>query len=138
MRNSAPSTTRRPHSEPRGNAGPGRLSNGTRPNVQDDAEPFNPDNPYHVRTGIFMACSDKCIACGAERVFLSEVSYKHRLHLHVFGANSKLFPSSLVRGVGEVVGGLFRVFLFVCFCFCLFCFGQRGKSIEINNIRNLF
>ncbi|XP_034353410.1 leukocyte cell-derived chemotaxin 1 isoform X2 [Arvicanthis niloticus] len=46
VRNSAPSTTR-PRDEPRRNAGPGRLSNRTRPNVQDDEEPFNPDNPYH-------------------------------------------------------------------------------------------
>lgn len=137
MRSSAPSTTRRPHGEPRDNSGPGRPSNGTRPNVQDDEEPFNPDNPYHVRTGIFMICPDKCIPCGTERVFLSEVSYKHTLHLHVFGANSKLFPMSLVRGVGKIVGGLFGLFLFFVFCFCLVGFDQRGKSMKINNIRNL-
>ncbi|XP_037064259.1 leukocyte cell-derived chemotaxin 1 isoform X3 [Peromyscus leucopus] len=48
VRNIAPSTTRRPYSEQRGNPGPRRLSNETRPSVQDDAEPFNPDNPYHA------------------------------------------------------------------------------------------
>ncbi|NP_001411414.1 leukocyte cell-derived chemotaxin 1 isoform 5 [Mus musculus] len=70
VRNSAPSTTRRPHSEPRGNAGPGRLSNGTRPNVQDDAEPFNPDNPYHQQEGESMTFDPRldhegicCIEC---------------------------------------------------------------------------
>ncbi|XP_077926412.1 leukocyte cell-derived chemotaxin 1 isoform X2 [Halichoerus grypus] len=40
-------TTRRPHSGPRGNPGPGGPNNKTRPSVQEDSEPFNPDNPYH-------------------------------------------------------------------------------------------
>ncbi|XP_036313702.1 leukocyte cell-derived chemotaxin 1 isoform X3 [Pipistrellus kuhlii] len=44
-------TTRRPRSGPRGNPGPGRLSNKTRPSVQDDSEPLNPDNPYHQQEG---------------------------------------------------------------------------------------
>ncbi|XP_004646254.1 leukocyte cell-derived chemotaxin 1 isoform X2 [Octodon degus] len=40
-------TTRRPHSGPWVNPGPGRLGNETRPSVQEDEEHFNPDNPYH-------------------------------------------------------------------------------------------
>ncbi|KAL6048810.1 hypothetical protein STEG23_032380 [Scotinomys teguina] len=52
VRNIAPSTTRRQHSE-RGNPGPRRLSNETRPSIQDDAEPFNPDNPYHIEGKIY-------------------------------------------------------------------------------------
>ncbi|KAM8922854.1 leukocyte cell-derived chemotaxin 1 isoform 3-T3 [Lycaon pictus] len=40
-------TTRRPRSGPRGNPRPGGPNNETRPSVQEDSEPFNPDNPYH-------------------------------------------------------------------------------------------
>ncbi|XP_012039715.3 leukocyte cell-derived chemotaxin 1 isoform X2 [Ovis aries] len=40
-------TTRRLRSGPRGTPGPERPNNGTRPSIQEDAEPFNPDNPYH-------------------------------------------------------------------------------------------
>ncbi|XP_035867199.1 leukocyte cell-derived chemotaxin 1 isoform X1 [Phyllostomus discolor] len=44
-------TTRRPHSGPRGDPGPGRPNNKTRPSVQEDSEAFNPDNPYHQQEG---------------------------------------------------------------------------------------
>ncbi|XP_041531102.1 leukocyte cell-derived chemotaxin 1 isoform X1 [Microtus oregoni] len=69
VRNIAPSTTR-PHSEARGNPGPRRLNNETRPSVQDDAEPFNPDNPYHQQEGESMTFDPRldhegicCIEC---------------------------------------------------------------------------
>lgn len=71
-------TTRRPHSGPRGNPGPGRPNNKTRPSVQEDSEAFNPDNPYHVRTGVCATCSDKCINPNTEVVvFLVEASREH-------------------------------------------------------------
>ncbi|GAB1299128.1 Leukocyte cell-derived chemotaxin 1 [Apodemus speciosus] len=70
VRNNAPSATRGPQGEPRGNAGPGRPSNGTRPDVQDDEEPFNPDNPYHQQEGESMTFDPRldhegicCIEC---------------------------------------------------------------------------
>ncbi|KAK1342100.1 hypothetical protein QTO34_016853 [Cnephaeus nilssonii] len=63
-------TTRRPRSGPRGNPGPGRLNNQTRPSVQDDSEPFNPDNPYHQQEGEGMTFDPRldhegicCIEC---------------------------------------------------------------------------
>ncbi|XP_005366104.1 leukocyte cell-derived chemotaxin 1 isoform X1 [Microtus ochrogaster] len=69
VRNIAPSTTR-PHSEARDNPGPRRLNNETRPSVQDDAEPFNPDNPYHQQEGESMTFDPRldhegicCIEC---------------------------------------------------------------------------
>ncbi|KAM5288321.1 leukocyte cell-derived chemotaxin 1 isoform 6-T6 [Ctenodactylus gundi] len=45
------STTARPRNGPQSNPGPERQSNETRPNVQEDEEPFNPDNPYHQQEG---------------------------------------------------------------------------------------
>nr|XP_021498487.1 leukocyte cell-derived chemotaxin 1 isoform X1 [Meriones unguiculatus] len=64
------STTRRPQSESRGNPGPRRRNNETRPSVQDDAEPFNPDNPYHQQEGESMTFDPRldhegicCIEC---------------------------------------------------------------------------
>nr|XP_012419550.1 PREDICTED: leukocyte cell-derived chemotaxin 1 isoform X2 [Odobenus rosmarus divergens] len=47
VRKSVTTTTRIPHSGPQGNPGPGGPNNKTRPSVQEDSEPFNPDNPYH-------------------------------------------------------------------------------------------
>ncbi|KAM4862209.1 leukocyte cell-derived chemotaxin 1 isoform X7 [Urocitellus parryii] len=65
-----PMTTRRPRSGSRGSPGPGRLNNETRPGVQDDAEPFNPDNPYHQQEGESMTFDPRldhegicCIEC---------------------------------------------------------------------------
>ncbi|KAK2495044.1 hypothetical protein MC885_019949 [Smutsia gigantea] len=62
-------TTRRPHSGPQGNPGPGRLNNETRPSVQD-SNPFNPDNPYHQQEGESMTFDPRldhegicCIEC---------------------------------------------------------------------------
>ncbi|XP_008582198.1 PREDICTED: leukocyte cell-derived chemotaxin 1 [Galeopterus variegatus] len=69
VRKTVPTTTRRPPSGPRGNPGPGRL-NETRPSVQDDSEPFNPDNPYHQQEGESMTFDPRldhegicCIEC---------------------------------------------------------------------------
>ncbi|XP_019505908.1 PREDICTED: leukocyte cell-derived chemotaxin 1 [Hipposideros armiger] len=66
----SPTTTRRPQSGPRSNPGPGRLNNKTRPSVQEDAEPFNPDNPYHQQEGEGMTFDPRldhegicCIEC---------------------------------------------------------------------------
>ncbi|XP_024424971.1 leukocyte cell-derived chemotaxin 1 isoform X1 [Desmodus rotundus] len=63
-------TTRRPHSGPRGNPGPGRPNNKTRPSVQEDSEAFNPDNPYHQQEGEGMTFDPRldhegicCIEC---------------------------------------------------------------------------
>lgn len=71
-------TTRRLRSGPWGNPGPGRPNNETRPSVQEDSEPFNPDNPYHVCTGVCMTGSDDCTKPSTEAViFLLEISNKH-------------------------------------------------------------
>uniref|UniRef100_A0A4X2KRB4 Leukocyte cell-derived chemotaxin 1 n=1 Tax=Vombatus ursinus TaxID=29139 RepID=A0A4X2KRB4_VOMUR len=40
-------TTRRPNSGPQDNPSTGRPVNETRPSIQEDTKPFNPDNPYH-------------------------------------------------------------------------------------------
>eukprot|EP00071_Canis_lupus_P056958 XP_851994.1 leukocyte cell-derived chemotaxin 1 [Canis lupus familiaris] len=63
-------TTRRPRSGPRGNPGPGGPNNETRPSVQEDSEPFNPDNPYHQQEGESMTFDPRldhegicCIEC---------------------------------------------------------------------------
>ena len=70
-------TTRRPPSAPRGNPGPREPNNETRPSVQEDSEPFNPDNPYHVRTDVFVTCSDKSVEHNIEvAVCLLELSNK--------------------------------------------------------------
>ncbi|XP_066872642.1 leukocyte cell-derived chemotaxin 1 isoform X2 [Kogia breviceps] len=57
-------------SGPRGNPRPGRPSNETRPSVQEDSEPFNPDNPYHQQEGEGMTFDPRldhegicCIEC---------------------------------------------------------------------------
>ncbi|KAI4565449.1 hypothetical protein MJT46_019737 [Ovis ammon polii x Ovis aries] len=63
-------TTRRLRSGPRGTPGPERPNNGTRPSIQEDAEPFNPDNPYHQQEGESMTFDPRldhegicCIEC---------------------------------------------------------------------------
>ncbi|XP_067569309.1 leukocyte cell-derived chemotaxin 1 isoform X1 [Pseudorca crassidens] len=63
-------TTRRLRSGPWGNPGPGRPNNETRPSVQEDSEPFNPDNPYHQQEGEGMTFDPRldhegicCIEC---------------------------------------------------------------------------
>ncbi|XP_043435915.1 leukocyte cell-derived chemotaxin 1 isoform X1 [Prionailurus viverrinus] len=63
-------TTRRPPSAPRGNPGPREPNNETRPSVQEDSEPFNPDNPYHQQEGEGMTFDPRldhegicCIEC---------------------------------------------------------------------------
>ncbi|KAM8922853.1 leukocyte cell-derived chemotaxin 1 isoform 2-T2 [Lycaon pictus] len=63
-------TTRRPRSGPRGNPRPGGPNNETRPSVQEDSEPFNPDNPYHQQEGESMTFDPRldhegicCIEC---------------------------------------------------------------------------
>ncbi|XP_008058261.2 leukocyte cell-derived chemotaxin 1 [Carlito syrichta] len=70
VRKTVPTTTRRPSSGPRGNPGPGRPNNETRPSVQEDSEPFNPDNPYHQQEGESMTFDPRldhegicCIEC---------------------------------------------------------------------------
>lgn len=61
--------TTKPSSGPQGGPGLGRLNNKTRPGVQEDSEPFNPDNPYHVRTGVRPA-PGRCLTCNATAVVL--------------------------------------------------------------------
>uniref|UniRef100_A0A8D1PFY3 Leukocyte cell-derived chemotaxin 1 n=1 Tax=Sus scrofa TaxID=9823 RepID=A0A8D1PFY3_PIG len=63
-------TTRRLRSGPRDQPGPGRPSNETRPSLQEDSEPFNPDNPYHQQEGEGMTFDPRldhegicCIEC---------------------------------------------------------------------------
>ncbi|XP_069323297.1 leukocyte cell-derived chemotaxin 1 isoform X1 [Eulemur rufifrons] len=70
VRKIVPTTTRRPGSGPQGNPGPGRPNNETRPSVQEDSEPFNPDNPYHQQEGESMTFDPRldhegicCIEC---------------------------------------------------------------------------
>ena len=71
-------TTRRLRSGPQGNPGPGRPSNETRPGVQEDAEPFNPDNPYHVSAGVCTTASPEHMKPSTEAaVVLLEISKQH-------------------------------------------------------------
>lgn len=78
VRKTVTTTTRRPHSRPQGNPGPGGPSNGTRPSVQEDSEPFNPDNPYHVRTAVFMTAQTYPLNRTLKWwLFLLEVSNEH-------------------------------------------------------------
>ncbi|XP_004707967.1 leukocyte cell-derived chemotaxin 1 isoform X2 [Echinops telfairi] len=63
-------TTRRRSGPPQGNPGPGGLNNASRPDVQEDAVPFNPDNPYHQEEGESMTFDPRldhegicCIEC---------------------------------------------------------------------------
>ncbi|XP_040846973.1 leukocyte cell-derived chemotaxin 1 isoform X1 [Ochotona curzoniae] len=64
-----PTTTRRPRGGLRGHPGPGGVNNGSHPGAQD-AEPFNPDNPYHQQEGESMTFDPRldhegicCIEC---------------------------------------------------------------------------
>lgn len=78
VRKIATTTTRRPRSGPRGNPGPGGPNNETRPSVQEDSEPFNPDNPYHVRTDVFMTAQMNPLNITLKWwLFLLEVSNEH-------------------------------------------------------------
>ncbi|XP_038618797.1 leukocyte cell-derived chemotaxin 1 [Tachyglossus aculeatus] len=63
-------TRRRVSSGPRGSPSPRTLANDTRPEVQEDTEPFNPENPYHQLEGEGMTFDPRldhegicCIEC---------------------------------------------------------------------------
>lgn len=96
-------TTRRPRSGPRGNPGPGRLSNKTRPSVQDDSEPFNPDNPYHVRTLLVphaqMNALNLTLECSVPRGFKQASSIQLRLLLNIVKVRLHLLVAGLMNAV---------------------------------------